>query len=285
MSNLLPNLWYLKHGPLINQQQRPPLLGHSPDLLNLNWCAKSPSFLPPNPAMVSGGLSLTCSHSSQEKQWGQASWSIVGSSVWWGGSHSRCHWGVKETREMAEGTGIRRASLVIPIRIMKCTWWLDFRSKTEKEWSLSSESDRWKKNCAGHKESGVGTERNTRKWLALSTSDLRNGSSSIAPVSPTGKEASNSIWLAYCSAVFSRSIDQINITWKNIGDMKISHSAWFSKFHSSIKSDYQKGTYPEGQKETAWKHQVRCLYNCLQKTATSFLKAYLRKKMIYDINF
>lgn len=134
------------------------------------------------------------------------------------------------------------------------------------------------KNCAGHKESGVGTERNTRKWLALSTSDLKTGSSSIPPVSPRGKEASNSIWLAYCSAVFSRSIDQINITWMNMGDVKISHSAWFFKFHSSIESDYQKGTYPEGQKETACKHQVRCLYNCLQKTATSFLKAYLRKK-------
>lgn len=49
------------------------------------------------------------------------------------------------------------------------------------------------KNCAGHKESGVGTERNTRKWLALSTSDLKTGSSSIPPVSPRGKEASNSI--------------------------------------------------------------------------------------------
>lgn len=110
MSNLLPNLWYSKHGPLINQQQRPLLLGHSPDLLIPNWRAKYHSFIPPNPAMVRGGLALTCSHSSQEKQWSQASWSIVGSSIWWGGSHSRCHWGVKETREMAEGTSTWKES-------------------------------------------------------------------------------------------------------------------------------------------------------------------------------
>lgn len=78
--------------------------------------------------------------------------------------------------------------------------------------SLLSLTDGKKKLCRSQ-ESGVGTERNKRKWLALETPpDLENGSSSIAPASLEARRPPILIRLAYCSAVFSRSMDQINIT-------------------------------------------------------------------------
>lgn len=137
MSNLLPNLWYSKHGPLINQQQRPLLLGHSPDLLILNWRAKYHSFIPPNPAMVRGGLALTCSYSSQEKQWSQASWSTVGAAYGAEGHTPGAAEGVKETRGLADKTGTWKES---PLWYPSGSWNTDGDWPSGAKWKRSEAS-------------------------------------------------------------------------------------------------------------------------------------------------
>lgn len=99
---------------------------------------------------------------------------------------------------------------------------------------------------------------------APQTLELEFGPSSAHSSQKQGSP--ESMWIACCSAGFSKIIDSVSIMWKSLGNEDLIHIlvGSISSIQALSQSANKKHIWKK-KKETTWKHQVGWLQKCVQR--------------------